>query len=222
MTVYLSSPMSQLQADHCRGMPVLLSFGAYKGVTWIDDYVPSFPRLLIDSGAYSTLNTGVSIDLDAYAEWASKFTNARAIASLDDIAGDWEQGLRNWERYPTMFPTFHDTDPWEALDAILAKKPKWIGLGMKPPRTISSWLDESLERIPASIHIHGWALRAFSDRQRLDSFDSTNWFRDAWKIKKGLPWLTHGETLEIIVKRYQREHRTVKTRSTTPCLFDTQ
>jgi len=199
-----------------------MSFGVYRKVGWVEKYVPSFSGLLIDSGAYSVLTTGTEINVDEFAEWAQRFPHADAVAALDDISGDWEQGLRNWEAHPWMFPTFHDTDPWEALAGILEKHPKWIGLGMKPPRTSARWLDETLERIPDQIHIHGWELRAFTDRHRIDSFDSTNWFRDSWAVKNAYPWLTPAESLEIIVKRYQREHRIIKTRSTTPCLFDTQ
>jgi hypothetical protein len=61
--------------------------------------------------------------------------------------------------------------------------------------------------VPEDIHIHGWALRAYSHVRRIDSMDSTNWWRDAMKVRRDLPWLTYGESLEIIVKRYQREKR---------------
>jgi hypothetical protein len=37
--------------------------------------------------------------------------------------------------------------------------------------------------------------------------DSTNWWRDAMKLRSELPWLTYGETLELVIKRYQREQR---------------
>ena len=38
-----------MHADHCAGMPVLVSFALYD--RWVDDYVGSFGRVLIDSGA---------------------------------------------------------------------------------------------------------------------------------------------------------------------------
>jgi hypothetical protein len=223
MTVYLSSPGSQIQADYCRDQPVLISYGVYRSASWIDKYVPSFSHLLVDSGAFSVLNSGKPICVDEFAEWANKYPHADAVASLDSISGNWEEGMRNWEKYQDHFPTFHDTDPWEALDAILAKNPVWIGLGMKPPRTSDTWLDEALERIPDGVHVHGWALRAFTDRARLDSFDSTNWFRDSWKITAEFPWLTPGEALEIVIKRYERETRLVRNSEVAnQCLFNTQ
>jgi hypothetical protein len=61
--------------------------------------------------------------------------------------------------------------------------------------------------VPEDFHIHGWALRAYSHVRRIDSMDSTNWWRDAMQLRRDLPWLTYGETLELVVKRYQREQR---------------
>lgn len=211
MTVYLSSPGSQLHADHLRGMPVLVSYAGDAKKAWMERYLPSFSRLLIDSGAYSELTGKAKVDLDAYAEWSHGFAWADAVAALDDIRGDWQRGMGNWRAHPWQFPTFHDSDPWEALETILAFEPKWLGLGMVPPRTNEKWLRETLERIPAGVHVHGWALRAYSHHSRIDSFDSTEWFRSAQKLEHTLHWLTHGERLEIIVKRYQREGRRVLT-----------
>lgn len=196
-----------MHADHLRGMPVLLSFGACGSDAWQKRYAPSYSGLLLDSGAFSELNSGVKVDLEAYAEWAHTYPWADAVAALDDIRGDWQRGMENWRRYPQMFPTYHDSDPPEALDAILAYSPKWLGLGMVPPRNAARWLDETLERIPAGVHVHGWALRAYADRQRLDSMDSTEWFRTAMKYNGQMPWLTPAECIEIVVKRYQRESR---------------
>lgn len=194
-----------MHADHCRAMPVLMSFPLYG--EWMDSYVPSYSRLLLDSGAYSELTGKAKVELDAYAEWAQRYPFADAAAALDDIRGDWQRGMENWRRYPWMFPTLHDSDPWEALDVILSYKPKWIGLGMVPPRTNEKWLTEALERIPEGVHVHGWALRGYTHHARLDSVDSTNWIGDAWKVKNAFPFLTPAECTEIIVKRYQREGR---------------
>lgn len=212
MTVYLSSPGSQMHADHLRGMPVLVSYACAK--PWLDEYIPSFGELLIDSGAFSEFNSGKRIELDAYAEWAEGWGDtADAVAALDDIRGDWERGLENWRRHPWQFPTFHSSDPDEALDVILGYGPSWLGLGMVPPRDKRDWLERTLERVPSGIHVHGWALAGFADHPRIDSVDSTGWMRDAWKVRNQLPWLTPAECVEIIVKREQRRVRTRRERS---------
>ena len=88
----------------------------------------------------------------------------------------------------------------------------WIGIGLKPPREgKENFIRSTCERLPDDLHVHGWALRHYLHIRRLDSVDSTNWWRDAMDLRV-LPLckhLTYGETLEVIVKRYQRARRQV-------------
>jgi len=216
--IYLASPNTQQQAEHVEGMPVLLSFACYN--PWQDRYQATYKRILIDSGAFTEFTTGKRIDIGEYAEWSSRWLgHADAIAGLDSIAGDWRLSLSNYEAIPYSFPTFHETDPPELLDDLVAmarERTQWIGLGMLPAtrqrRGGEPWLRDACSRIPDCIHVHGWALRAYTHVRRLDSADSTNWWRDAMKIRAipELAHLTYGECLEIIVKRYQRWTRTLE------------
>lgn len=123
MHVYLASPLSQMQADYCREMPVLLSYApiVHKHNQWLWQYAPSFERILIDSGAYSELNGTHKLDVHHYAEWSQSEVVGRidAIAGLDDISGDWRRSMKNYEAFPQGFPTFHDTDPDELLDDLI-------------------------------------------------------------------------------------------------------
>ena len=208
--IYLASPGNQQQAEHAIGMPVLFSFALYD--PFLDKYQHAYKRLLIDSGAYSVFTTGKPVDIAAYAAWAERWVgHADAIAGLDDIGGDWRQSVKNYEAFSLGFPTIHDTDPPELLPdlvAIAQERGLWLGVGLKPPRQSKErfvrWV---CENVPENLHIHGWALRAYSHIRRIDSMDSTNWWRDAMKLRSELPWLTYGETLELVVKRYQRENR---------------
>ena len=214
MTVYLASPNTQQQAEHVADMPVLLSFACYSD--WLDRYQATFSRILIDSGAYSELNSGKRIDLSEYAEWSERWLgHADAIAGLDDISGDWRRSLANYEAFPGGFPTIHDTDPPELIDDLVQlaqERRQWIGIGIKPPREGKErWIREVCDRIPETIHIHGWALRRYTKIRRLNSVDSTNWWRDAMKLRTipDLAHLTYGECLELVVKRYQRWDRQI-------------
>ena len=218
MIVYLASPNTQQQSEHAENMPVLLSYAiaGTKGGRWVEKYAPTFRRILIDSGAYSEFTTGKPIDIDAYADWTGRWADhADAVAGLDDIAGDWRKSLANYERFPGGFPTFHDTDPPELLDDLVAMakdRSSWLGLGLKPPREgKEAWVRRACDRIPEGIHVHGWALRLYTKVRRLDSVDSTNWWRDAMKLRQipELAHLTYGETLEIVVKRYARWDRVI-------------
>lgn len=210
-------------------MPVLLAFPSWSEWHW--KYQSTYRRILIDSGAYSEFTTGKKIDLVAYAEWAMKWVgNADAIAGLDDISGDWRRSMANYERFPLGFPTFHESDPPELLDDLIPMsraRGGWIGLGLLPEtrkqRRGEGWIRNALSRIPDDLHVHGWAARGYTHIRRLDSVDSSNWFRDAMKLRtlRELDHLTYGECLEIIVKRYQRETRTIRDAAMTP-LFEGQ
>jgi hypothetical protein len=207
LRVYLAHPGNQLQAYVAEGMAVLVSYANH--YDWIDKWIPTFGRVLIDSGAYSVLNSKRTIDVRAYTEWAAERYargDVDAYAGLDDIAGDWRQSLKNY-RYGG-FPTMHDTDPPELLDDLIPiarAQGGWIGLGLQPPRhRKEAFVRSVLERLPDDLHVHGWALRAYAHLRRLDSVDSTNWWRDAMALRTKMPWLTFGECQELMVKRYQR------------------
>jgi hypothetical protein len=208
MTVYLASPATQQQAEHAAGMPVLLSYACWS--PWLDKgYQQSFSRVLIDSGAYSEFNSGKAVDVREYADGAGRGEgHADAVAGLDDIRGDWRRSLANYAAYPRGFPTFHETDPPELLPelvAMAAERGGWLGLGLLPPRHgKEGWVRAALARVPAGVHVHGWACRAYAHVRRIDSMDSTNWWRDGMRVRTQLPWLTYGECLEIVVKRYRR------------------
>lgn len=210
-----------MHADQLRGMPVLVSFACR--AAWQARYIPSFGRLLIDSGAYTAFNSGKDVSLPGFIEYAEIYRHmADHVAALDDIAGDWRKGLANWDQAPWMFPTIHDSDPDQALDAILERlqdprraririgQAQWIGIGMVPPRRSRTWLRRVLERIPEGVHVHGFALRGYiqditNARGRDFSVDSLNWWLDARQVLGVFPYLTPAEAIEIVVKRYKRE-----------------
>lgn len=219
MKVYLASPNSQQQAHAVNGQDVLVSFAGYK--PWMNQYLPSFRSVLVDSGAFSELTGTAKVDLTEYCAWAGSLPGIDAWAGLDDIGGDWRRSLKNYER--GGFPTIHDSDPLELLDELLpiaAARGHWIGIGLVPPREgKESMVRAILERIPRPFHVHGWALRRYTHLPRLDSVDSTNWWRDAMRLRSELPWLTYGESLDLIIKRYQRWTRMLEGDAVHPDLF---
>lgn len=225
VTVYLGQPGSQLHAHALEGMPVCISYANWSA--WLADYQASWSHLLVDSGAFSVLNTGKVLDNAEYIEWAQQWTGiSDAIACLDDIEGDYRKTIRNCESMPDGigFPTYHETDPPEILPDLIELARLhggWLGLGSIPPRVNKqTWILDSCERIPDDIHVHGWALRAYLNTGCFDSVDSTNWFRDSWQVRKSLPWLTPGECVDIMVKRYQREALVAILPDEHPALFN--
>jgi len=221
---YIGTPCNQLQADLVNGLPVLVSFAAYCPFLDTGGYMGSFDKLLLDSGAFSELNSGVKVDLDAYLDWVQRFPWANAFAGLDDISGDWKRSLRNYER--GGFPTFHDTDPPELLADLIPmarERGGWIGIGLMPPRTgRESFLRRTLDQIPSDLHVHGWALGRYAQLPRLDSFDSTHAWREWVKIRQALgPWATSAECMRLAVLKVQRECRSLQVDKSnqTPELF---
>ena len=208
--IYLASPGNQLQADAARDMPVLVSFAGLAKFRAIEQWMPSFADVLIDSGAYSERRSGIKIDLEEYIDWVAQFPWVVAWAGLDDISGDWRRSLANFAR--GGFPTIHNTDPPEFLDDLIPiarERGNWIGVGIDPPREGNEdWVRDTVERIPDDLHVHGFALGLYSHLPGIDSIDSTHWWREAMKYRDSMPWLTYGETLEISVKKAQR-HRKV-------------
>jgi hypothetical protein len=224
VTFYLSSPGNQMAADHCREMPVLVSYAAYR--PWLDQYVPSFARLLVDSGAFTEFNSGRAVDGSAYRDWSARWAGVAhvdAVAGLDDIRGDWKRSLRNYELYGG-FPTYHESDPPELLGDLLPiarERGGWLGVGLLPPRGGKwAWVRETLARIPEGVHAHVWAGGEYCGHPRVDSCDSTNWLLDAFAYRKVMPFLTLAESVELVVKRYRRARRTPVTADAPRGLFE--
>ena len=181
------------------------------------DYIPTYSDVLIDSGAFSEFSSKIKIDIHSYSDWALQWeSRVSAIAGLDSIQGDWRQSLKNYAQFEQGFPTYHDSDPPELLRDLIEmakERNQWIGIGLVPPRTgKEKWMKSTLEQIPEGIHVHGWACRAYTKFARIDSVDSTNWWRDSLGLKSDskLKHLTHAECLEIIVKRYKRWERKIE------------
>jgi len=226
VTFYLGSPGSQMHADWCQGMPVLISFAIYQ--QWQDDYIQTYDRVLIDSGAYSVWNSGKVIDGAEFLDWQQRWADCvhiDAIAGLDDIRGDWRKSLKNYELYGG-FPTYHESDPPELLKELISmayERGRWLGVGLLKPREGKwAWINETMKQIPDGLHVHVWGGGAYAGHLRTDSVDSTNWFREAWKYKKSLPFLTPAECIELMIKRYQRARRKpAKTAATTNLFSET-
>lgn len=209
MQLYLASPNNQLQCEMCKNRDVLINFANV--IPSIEKYMPSFDRILIDSGAYSTMTgSRPPVDVKKYVDWVQEYEPMiDAWAGLDDIQGDWRQSLKNYEY--GGFPTIHDTDPIELLEDLIPlarERGRWIGLGLIPPRHGKEDIVRSiLDKIPEDLHVHGFALLRYRHLSGIHSFDSTTWISDSLSLRKQFPWLTMGEAHTLSISRALRQTR---------------
>jgi len=119
----------------------------------IHDYFSFDGPIMIDSGAYSALNSGVKICIEEYSAFLTELTNSiqekDIIVSLD-VIGEAEKSVRNWEYlqekidYPIL-PVLHYPE-----SEIRYPSKNYIGLGGMVPSfkinqtgsvySIASWI----------------------------------------------------------------------------------
>lgn len=91
-------------------------------------------RLIGDSGAFSAMTQGATIQLDAYADWVTRWQPHLFWAAALDVIGDPVASHRNWRvlrdrhRLDTV-PTLHAGADPKWLDAYAADGVDFLGLG---------------------------------------------------------------------------------------------
>lgn len=167
----------------------LVSFHYFSGRTSepvIAEMAAAGCRTIGDSGAFSAMTSGVSIDLDKFAAWAERNRRHLAwVASLDAI-GDPAASWRNWV-YLTrngldVVPTVHFGARPEELDRYADRGCDFIGLGgvaaRKDRQRVLRWL-VSMFRHARDHHpkmrFHGWGItgRLYLEHLPFYSVDSS-------------------------------------------------
>ena len=150
------------------------------------------PNLALDSGAFSVMNSGITIDIDVYAEFLKEHqelftwyanldvipiddthTVGAAQASLDNLHHlEDEHGL-------APMPIFHFGEPIEFLDKLQDGRTH-IGLGGLvgvPRASRMPWLETVFEHVNDGVRVHGYGIgdEILIKGFPWDSVDSTNW-----------------------------------------------
>jgi hypothetical protein len=221
MRVYLASPANQMQADCMAGQHVLESFALTAAAPWMARYRATFASSMLDSGAFSVMASGKSVDLGAYVAFALERRASYAeVVNLDVISGDVAARVRasqeNLEAMRTAgldpLPVFHQGEPWSVLEG-LASCGK-VGLGFQRPiREPERFLDGCFSRLPAGTKVHGFAMAnaRYAGRYPFASVDGATWLHElrALMSVRGqgadvLRCLTPAELLRLVVKKYER------------------
>ena len=142
---------------------------------------------MLDSGAFSAMHSGKTIDIDRYIDFIKEHgAKFEKVAALDCI-GDWRgteknlQYMRNKGVNP--IPVFHTNEPFDYLDNLL-KENDFLCLGvtgskLRQPQIIA-WLIEVFKHrrdINPDCKMHGFALTSAKIMKYFDwdSCDSTTY-----------------------------------------------
>lgn len=155
----------------------------------------SFPRLmrtkrefrgvLLDSGAFSAVNSGSEVNLDAYIQFCKRAGPFVDTYAALDVIWDEHGTRRNLERMESEglepLPTFHLGSSEKALRS-LAETHDYIAIGgvAKAGRSRVKWLDwvwSILHKHHWPIRVHGWGATSTTVLERYPwySVDSATW-----------------------------------------------
>jgi hypothetical protein len=202
-------PRPNAVLSDCRPENVLISYAFAKHFARVR-YTP--PYLMLDSGAFTAWQAGKPTDLHGYARFAQALLAARRdlptwAVNLDVIPGEYgrsssaeerrrgmAQSLRNADTLRAyglpVVEVFHQDEPWEFLDTLIARLPRRAVLGISPRNDVSAtqrarWLAELLRHLRETRRIaaadlprcHGLAATC---RECLEAFpfysaDSSTW-----------------------------------------------
>lgn len=179
---------------------------------------------VMDSGAFSAHNSGVTIDLQEYIDTAlalqasdEKLLEVYAL----DVIGDPDASLRNCEEMVRQgvraLPTFHLGSPWSALDALKDYPKIALGGMVRQPRNLKvKFIEQAFARIwPRKIHGFGLADEALLLRHPFHSADASSWeFAPTkfgrWKTFGKLPVRGAGQDLRAEVEWYVKMERRLR------------
>lgn len=205
MRYHLSGNIGQFQVDALLKAKVKNVLFSYAGLSGTHDSTAkrltlfADANIILDSGAFSTWNTGKHIDREellAFYKIARHYNPDIHLISLDEIPGErgrkptkeeataaCKQGLDNYLYYKKQgidtIPVFHEDDDWKYLE-IYKQETDYIAISPANDSNIQrriDWLDYVFRNLKADYKTHG--LAATSDRllkrYPFYSVDSVNW-----------------------------------------------
>ena len=153
---------------------------------------------VLDSGAYSAMNSGTKIDLQEYTEAAKRMVaedpTLTEVFALD-VIGDWRASLKNceamWAAGVPAIPCYHLGEPEDVLRTIARDYPK-IALGGAVGATgKQKWAEQCFARVwPKRIHGFGFGSRQTILALPWHSVDASNWEIGPTKYGR---WRTFGK-----------------------------
>lgn len=160
---------------------ILLSYHYYKD-TDLDAlfskyFTEPYPDVFVDSGGFSAMTQGVTIDIKQYADWVKRYRHLiSTYANLDNIKSA-DETLSNQKRLEDYglnpIPVFHTGEDWEVLERYVEHYP-YIALGGMVP-----YMRYTKKIMPFIIK----AFKTAGDKSVFHGFGATS-----WAVIKSLPW----------------------------------
>jgi len=143
-------------------------------------------RVFLDSGAFTAMTKGVTIDLNAYAEFVKRVLPFLTVYANLDVIGDYVKTRENQERMEALglapMATFHARSPYEELERMVERY-DYIALGgiarERNKSRLRAHLDNcfSIVRRKPGLKTHAYGLNAWWiwDRYPFYSVDATSY-----------------------------------------------
>ena len=150
-------------------------------------------KVFLDSGAFSSFSLGVSVNIEAYAEFVKEHHDIIEMASVLDAIGDPVGTYHNQNKLESLgaevLPCFHYGEPLDLCEYYVRNYP-YITLGGMVPipnNKLEVWLDEVWSKVLTDkdgysrIKIHGFGMtaRKLMAKYPWYSVDSSSWVQAA-------------------------------------------
>jgi hypothetical protein len=169
---------------------VLISFHYWKKMSVVKEITPlwpkKMPRVVLDSGAWSSFTQGVPIAIDAYIRWChDSIPVTWWYSNLDDMTS-WKITLQNqviMEKAGLKpVPVFHTGEPWKVLEDYCERYP-FVAVGKivpysTRPAVIVPWIRRVFEiAAKRGTNIHGFGVSNCNLIKMFPFFsvDSSSW-----------------------------------------------
>jgi len=160
---------------------ILLSYHYYKDTDldalFAKYFAQPYPDVFADSGGFSAMTQGVTINVQEYAAWVKRWKHLFAVYANLDVIGDPDATWRNQQILHDSgldpLPVFHTGTDFKWLEHYIERYP-YMALGgmvpyMKFPKKIMPWLIKCFKAAEGRAVFHG--------------FGAT-----AWRVVSALPW----------------------------------
>jgi len=170
-------------------MGVLVSFHYFKKER-LADLMTIFgddqPLVFADSGGFSAMNAGATIDVAAYSTWLQDNADTISYACTLDVVGDHKATAKNTKRLEAdghrVVPVFHVTEPWKVLEKM-CEEHQFVALGGMVPHShqraaLHRWIAYAVSiGAKYGTQFHGFGITAplIVGDVPLFSIDSTTW-----------------------------------------------